>query len=112
MQVHTEEASTNAVKKTETLILVEGILLPLKSMRKKGLSVCKTEKPAISSAQAKPRAGQAKSRNDDLCLRWLGCRTERIYCVMPTDGQLLGPCQQVEQVYYLVITFQILLSRC
>lgn len=31
---------------------------------------------------------------------------------MPTDGLLLALCQHVKQVYYSVITLQILLSRC
>lgn len=113
MQVPTEEASTNVVRKTETLILAEGILLPLRSVRKKGLSVCKTEKPVTSSVKLRARAGQTKrtSRNDALCLSWLGCRTVRRCCVMPSDGQLLALCQQVRQVYYPVTTFQILPSR-
>lgn len=34
MQVHTEEARTNIVRKTETPTLAEGNLLPLRSTRK------------------------------------------------------------------------------
>lgn len=113
MKVHIEEASTNSVAKPGTLILREGTLGPLKSTWKKGLYVCRTEKPPISSAQTRAWAEQIQKVETLLCV-WTGwaAGVKRGVVSCPLMDRSWHHDNRSSKYIYPVTTFQILLSRC